>query len=113
MRLTYKTDRSELTVEGGDVKEVFEEMAAAQEVFSNSVCGACDSHNTRLSVREVDGNRYYACKCSDCGAELAFGQKRDGGTLFPKKKDKDGNWLSGNGWVKYQPKKTVAVDDPF
>jgi hypothetical protein len=33
---------------------------------------------------------------------LALGTKREGGQLFPKKKDKDGNWLDNNGWVKFK-----------
>lgn len=36
-------------------------------------------------------------RCSDCGAELAFGQRKDGG-LFPKRKDESGAQMENNGW---------------
>ena len=41
----------------------------------------------------------------DCGAVLGFGQHKKGGTLFPKRKDADGNWLENRGWYKYKPPK--------
>ena len=38
----------------------------------------------------------------DCGATLAFGQHKKGGTLLPKRKDENGNWLENGGWHKWQ-----------
>jgi hypothetical protein len=102
MKIRHKTDSMDIEIEGKDIKDAFAQLAAATEVFGNNVCGACDSPRTRPIVRERDGNTYYEVKCLDCGSVLAFGQKREGGALFPKKKDKDGNWLTNNGWVKWQ-----------
>jgi ribosomal protein L40E len=116
MRIRHKSDRLEIEVEGSDVKECFTELANAVEVFSNSVCGACDSTNTSPAVREREGNVYHEMVCRDCGATLGFGQTRVGGKLFPRRKGKDGSYLPGNGWQKWQPKQqqqTTAFDDAF
>lgn len=102
MKVRFKGQAVEIEVEGKDTKDVFAQLAGAAEVFGNGVCGNCESQRTMPVVRENAGNTFYEMRCLDCGAVLGFGQKRDGGALFPKKKDKDGNWLSGNGWVKYR-----------
>lgn len=102
MRLTHKSDKVEIEVDGEDVKTAFAQMAEAQEVFLNTHCGACDSSDVRLVVRENKGFVYHEVKCMECGSALAFGQKREGGTLFPKRKTKEGDWLPNNGWVKWQ-----------
>lgn len=36
MKLVHKSDRMNIEIEGQDVKEVFESMAHAQEVFMNT-----------------------------------------------------------------------------
>lgn len=102
MRVRHKGERIEIEVEGKDIKDVFVQMAAAVEVFGNTTCGNCDSQRTVPVVRENAGNMFHEMRCIDCGATLGFGQRREGGALFPKKRDKDGNWLSGNGWVKWR-----------
>lgn len=113
MKVSYTTADKRLTVEveGKDNKDVFSQLSLFQEIYEARVCGACDSANVRFSVREVKGNTYYELRCSDCGSTLAFGQKKADGSLFPKRKDKDGNWLPNNGWVKWNPKE--LDDSPF
>lgn len=111
MKVRWKSEKVEVEVEGRDTKEVFAQLAGATEVFGATKCGACDSSRTTPIVRDVQGNTYYEVRCLDCGSVLGFGQKRSDGTLFPKRKDKDGNWLSNNGWVKWSPKPTA--DEPF
>jgi hypothetical protein len=49
----------------------------------------------------VEGNDYFEIRCADCGAILAFGQHKKGVTLFPKRKDDDGNYLPNRGWHKW------------
>lgn len=110
MKVRFKTERVEVEVDGKDTKDVFGQLAGAVEVFSNSVCGACDSRNTMPVVRENAGNTFYEMRCMDCGASLGFGQKKADGALFPKRKDsKTGTWLDGRGWVKFR--KAEATDD--
>jgi hypothetical protein len=102
MRLSSKSGSTEITVEGDDVKACFEQMASAQEVFLNSRCGACDSDATRFVVRENQGFVFHEVRCTDCGAALSFGQKKEDGSLFPKRKNKAGDWLDNGGWTKYR-----------
>jgi hypothetical protein len=109
MKVRFKNERVEVEVDGKDVKDVFGQLAGAVEVFSHSTCGACGSKNTAPVVRENQGNTFYEMRCQSCGACLAFGQKKNDGTLFPKRKDKNGNWLDGSGWVKF--KRVEAADD--
>lgn len=113
MRVSYKTSKCEVEVEGSDTKDCFTELAHAIEVFGHGTCGACDSTNTVPSVRESQGNTYFEMRCQDCNSALSFGQTRIGNKLYPRRKGKDGSYLSGNGWVKWQAKATTAADDPF
>lgn len=105
MKLNYRvSDRLSFELEGEGQKEIFKELASIQEIFGEEACGLCKSHNLRYVVRNVDGNDYYELRCADCGAILAFGQHKKGGTLFPRRKDDDGKWLPNRGWHKYTPK---------
>ena len=81
-----------------------ESKSCLEEVFGEKACGKCGSENLRFVVRENDGNEFYELRCLDCGAKLAFGAHKQGGGLFPRRKDTDGNWLSDKGWQKWNPK---------
>lgn len=94
----------------GDAKEVFTELAGAAEVFGNSVCGACGSEHTVPVVRENDGNTYYEMRCQSCNCTLGFGQTKVGGRLFPRRKDKQGNWLPNRGWADHRKAATPSSD---
>jgi hypothetical protein len=48
------------------------------------------SPEIRPNCRTVDGFDYYSLRCLACGAELSFGQRKDGSGLFPKRKTDDG-----------------------
>ena len=112
MKVIYKaSDRMTVEIEAAGQKEIFKAMSSVQEILSGTVCGSCDSENVRFVVRHVDDNDYYEIRCADCGAVLQFGQHKSGGTLFPKRKDKEGNWLPNGGWVKYQP--SAKREEPF
>ena len=103
MKVKYKAnDRLEFELEGSGQKEIFKELALIQEIFGETKCALCGSTNLRFIVRSVEGNDYYELRCNDCGAVLAFGQHKKGGTLFPKRKDDEGNYLPNKGWYKYQ-----------
>ena len=52
-------------------------------------------------VRSVEGNDYYELRCGNCGGILSFGQHKKGGTLFPKRKDDNNNYLPNKGWHKW------------
>lgn len=102
MKVRYKGQGFDVEVEGKDTKDCFGQIAQAVEVFGHTACGACGAPGAVPVVRERDGHNFFEMRCKGCGACLAFGQKKDGGALFPKRKDKQGNWLDGSGWVKFQ-----------
>lgn len=105
MKVVYKAgDKLQFELEGSGQKEVFKELATIQEIFSEDKCGQCNKNSIKYIVRNVDGNDYYELKCNDCGAVLSFGQHKKGGTLFPKRKDDEGNYLPNKGWHKWVAK---------
>tara|TARA_B100001939_G_C16924009_1_gene610680 strand:- start:1135 stop:1470 length:336 start_codon:yes stop_codon:yes gene_type:complete len=106
MKAKYKVgDKLEFELDGAGQKELFKEIASIQEIFGESKCGICGSENIKFVVRTVEDNEYYELRCMDCGAILSYGQHKKGGTLFPKRKDADGNYMKHNGWYKYTGKK--------
>ena len=102
MKVIYKAnDKLQFELEASGQKEVFKELALIQEIFSETKCGMCGSTNLKFIVRSVEGNDYYELRCADCGAILSFGQHKKGGTLFPKRKDDNNNYIPHNGWHKW------------
>jgi hypothetical protein len=102
MKVLYKAnDRLQFELEASGQKEIFKELALIQEIFSEAKCGVCAKTNIKFIVRSIDGNDYYELRCSDCSAILSFGQHKKGGTLFPKRKDDNNNYLPHNGWHKW------------
>lgn len=97
--------------------ELFTFIANMQEMFAHSVCerNGQSSDHVRLRVRkDDDDNKYYEMYCykgdKDCfGAVKKFGCNKKGDGLFPKSRDKDGNWLPNNGWTKWN--KVTQVDE--
>ena len=112
MKIRYRLANADVEVDGKDVKDAFAQLGGAVEVFSNNTCGACKCPDVVPSVREVQGNTYYEMRCTSCGATLSFGQKKADGSLFPKRRDKDGNYLEHYGWVKFQKQQRVD-EQPF
>ena len=105
MKITYKiSDKMQCEIEEDGQKEIFKKLSSIQEIFGEAECGLCKCTNLRFAVRSVDGNDYYELKCTKCGASLAFGQHKKGGTLFPKRKDDKGEYLPNRGWYKWQAK---------
>jgi len=103
MKVRFTTNSGRMTAEF-DVDtqtDLFEQLAFFQEIFGEEQCGKCGSENLKFQVRKVEDNLYYELRCADCGAKLAFGTMKQGGRLFPRRKDKEGNWLPDRGWVKW------------
>jgi len=78
-----------------------DEIIRHNDVFGNDKCGKCNSEQVSFTRRDVDGDLYYEIRCKKCGAKLALSQHKKGNTLYPRRKDKDGNYLPDNGWVKW------------
>lgn len=107
MTARYMTTNRQLTFEitGATQQEVFEELAKIQEVFDTETsCGCCDGTSIKYQHRNVQGNDFHelVCRNPQCRARFSFGHvKQPKGDLFPKRKNKDGEWLSNRGWEKY------------
>jgi hypothetical protein len=108
-----KNGRLVVEVEGATIKDLFVQLANIQDIFeAEEECGLCGSNSIRMVTRENDGNKYHELRCLDCGAQFSFGQRKQGGDLFPRRKDKDGNWLSDRGWSKYSKAKEFTLESP-
>ena len=95
-----------IKVEGANIKDIFKAISPIAEVLDqDQVCGACKSPNIRLRHRVTTKGRdsfdYYELACGACSARLELGQLKQGGGLFPKRKD-DNGYLPNFGWTKYQ-----------
>jgi len=104
MKITKQLDNLTVEIEADTFCEAFESLSSVEEVFNNTVCGACGSQ-AKFVVRTNDAGDFYEMKCSNskCRARLSYGKHKKGGGIFPKRKDNDGNWLDNNGWVVYRP----------
>jgi hypothetical protein len=96
--------------DSANVKELWKQIGEVQEVFGETHCGACKSENIRFRCRTVEENDYYELHCTDCNKVKAYGQLKKGNKLFPKRKDKEGNWLKDNGWVSWGNLRDDASD---
>ncbi len=104
MKAIFQSGRLSIEVEGEKQKDVFRELSQAQEVFQHEACGKCKGTELRFVVRNVEDNDFYEIHCLKCRARLSFGQhKGKEGTLFPRRKDKENEWLPNGGWMKYNP----------
>jgi hypothetical protein len=109
-RLSLLNRRLIVEASGADPKSLFRELGLLAEIFeADAACGACHSQEIRPSCRIVDGYEYYSLHCTICGAELSFGQRKDGTGLFAKRKTDDGAPLPDGGWRRYQQR---AIDAP-
>lgn len=81
------TSKVNVTVEAANDKELIEQTSFWEEVAGRAKrCDACDAPEIRLSHRNVNGNDFYALRCTKCGAELKIGQRKAGGFFI---KDRD------------------------
>ncbi len=92
----------EITLDGETVRDVYGKLANVEEIFRESCCGKCGSEDVIHVVRSVDDNNFYEIKCNTCRAVLGLGCHKTGGTLFPKRKDKDGKYLPDKGWAVWE-----------
>lgn len=101
MKITQRIGNYTFELEGQDIKEIWKQLSYIGELFTDRKCGKCGSDNITPNHRVVEDNSYFEMKCHDCSHALAFGQHKKGGTLFPKRKNKDDTWKQNRGWEKY------------
>ena len=116
MEILYTTPNGRIQIKQdiGKGKDAFEFVAKVQELFEEEECGCCHSKAIRCQVRKHDDYKFYeyACMNPECGARLAFGQHKEGGTLFPKRWDGErGVPMPDNGWAIWKPE-TDREDAP-
>ena len=106
MKIKYTTNNQRLSIEINcdSVKESFKELAVFQEVFDEDCCQLCNNNDLQFVVRTVDGNDFYELKCKKCFGKLVFGQHKTGNSLFPKRKNQNGEYDKSRGWHKWGEK---------
>lgn len=102
-----------LEFDSNDSKDAIVQMTVFAEIFGEAQCGACRSQNVRPHHRKAKGYDFYEMLCLECNSRLSFGQKKEDGSLFPKRKDEQGGYLPHNGWVKYQKAESAEPHGEF
>lgn len=113
MEIIWRTRNRRLAVkiEARTQKDAFEAIATAQEVFEAAiVCGCCRCDAIRFQVRAVDNIKHYELACKRCDARFEFGQHKTGDTLFPKRRDEQGNPLPNGGWKVWKQNSTTKEE---
>jgi hypothetical protein len=73
-------------------------------------CNACGSLNLGMFYRRAKEKfDYYGLTCNDCGADLTFHQKMDGGAFYIEKKDKFERFTPSN-QIEHKPSKKDDVE---
>lgn len=113
VKYTSQCGRYEVLFDEKDQQGLFTKIAKFQEVFEDDANVVIDSvavpaTDIRYCVRTVDGNEFYEKRYSGQNSKL-FGYKREYGSskenkgaLFPKRKDKNGNYHKNDGWYKWE-----------
>ena len=117
MEVQYRSANGRLVFKltGETSKDLWKLVASIQDTFeAESACGVCGETDIKFQLRlagEKDEFEYYelVCRNQDCRARFSFGQSLDKKNLFPRRKDKDGNWLLNHGWEKYQKPGTAPA----
>ena len=125
MKVSKTIGSATFTVEGETTLDLFKELAALQEAFSEDKCGKCGKENLKYvwRVSEKDGETYpyqdLVCQNKTCLAKLHFGVSKKGGNLYPKRfktndkgktlKDDNGRAIKMgvNGWLKWNFDKKI------
>lgn len=109
MQICLTFDAFTVTAEGQDVKECLAQLGEAMEIFKFDTCRYKDDSGTECGGkaapfhrRSQQGYDFYGMRC-ECGAEFRFGTRSADGKLFPRRKDKAGDWLPDMGWSKFTP----------
>ena len=83
---------TQLEIQVNDPKEAVRILSDFSEILSEQNCGACGSEAIRHEQKTVNSFDFYGLKCLACGAQLNFGQHKEGGTLFAKRDKGKRGW---------------------
>ncbi len=90
----------------GSPIECVDQMAEAETVFGQTVCGCCKTAGAKMQVRRWNGFdglvtfREAKCQSEKCGAALGFYEYK--GKLLPSLTNKDKSLKPNGGWAIYQ-----------
>lgn len=101
-KVRYPVGKCWIEVEAQSVKEALQAVCEYAQVFGECQCGLCGSDKVMPCHRVAKGYEFYSMECLGCGAQLSFGQTKEGGRLFPKRKDQNGYEVGKHGWHQYQ-----------
>jgi transposase-like protein len=101
MKVRMQVGRTWLEVDATNVKEAIRELSEYASVFGETTCGLCGSQRIQPSHRTAKGYEFYSWVCADCNAQLSYGQTKEGGRLFAKRRDQNGDEVGKNGWHQY------------
>lgn len=118
MKITrnLKTNETSVEIDGESHTELWSKLAQIDEVFGEKECGKCGS-SIRYTTRQGEksnGKKFtcyeLVCNSLSCYAKKSFGVKDDqNNTMFPHRKDGDGNYLPDNGWTRWN-KETQTLE---
>ena len=123
MKVSKTIGSTTFTAEGETTLEIFKELAALQEAFSDDHCEKCKGTNLkyvcRVSTKDGETYPFQDLVCQSCSSKLHFGLSQKGDNLYPKrfktnnkgKALKDDNdraiKVGENGWLKWNFEKKV------
>jgi len=120
MEIKYRSScgRYEVSLEASDQQSLFEQLASFQEIFEDDVNVTIEGEKVPStdiiyrvrSAKDKDGkvNEFYEkVYCGNnpkfFGYKMEYGCSQENkGSLFPKRKDKDGTYYKNNGWHKWE-----------
>tara|TARA_Y100000385_G_C12628064_1_gene439996 strand:- start:12 stop:389 length:378 start_codon:yes stop_codon:yes gene_type:complete len=105
MKLSTTIGNYTVEVEGATTEELFDNMAEMSELLScGAHCGKSGATDTVMRKRTSGDYVFYEWFCVSSGAALALGRTKAGG-FFPKRKNKEGDYLPDNGWQTWGDRK--------
>lgn len=113
MNIHYDTGRLRFEFSAETIKDAWKKLAIISDVFeTDRRCGSCESDAIGFRYRKTqDGYDYFCLVCNSCGHQLDFGQTREGGRLFPKRRNKEGDTIGDNGWYDWRARAKERQDE--
>ena len=110
---TLPDNKTVFSFEAPTPKDVFVKLALIDDLFNEGECGCCHSKAIRFVQRKVDNGFYLEMRCADCGAQLDYGQNKEGGGIFVKKWDKENQRpMPNGGWHVYHRTSDQGSEPP-
>ena len=110
MKISTQVGSFKIEVEGNSLEEAVNQIAEASELFTHGLkdekTGCPDVIIRKRTAGEYE---FYEFLSAD-GNTLSLGRTKAGG-FYPRRKDKDGNWLDHKGWMNWQDRKSAQPQE--